>query len=329
MGVGNLSQITEELMRYGKLKDTPVALVHRGTTGRQRSVTGKLENIVEVVRLHKITSPSIIIIGDVVNLRDPLNWYEKLPLQGKKIMVTRSRQQSSELSRKLKASGGEVIEFPTIQIEPPDNQTEIDSKIREVSRSKFIIFTSVNGVRYFFKRLAEIKLDIRDIGTGKIIAIGAATEEALKERGLMVDLIPEAFTSEGILDSLKGIIRKNDKVSLPRAEIGRKNLITGLEELGAVVDDIPMYKTIIPNHKRDELIEILQEGIDIITFTSSSTVLNLLEILGSESKALLKDSKIAVIGPVTGQTAKDAGLMIDIEAKEHSIQGLMDAIMEE
>ncbi|MBM7614717.1 uroporphyrinogen-III C-methyltransferase [Alkaliphilus hydrothermalis] len=328
MGVGNLQKITGELMKYGKSKDTPVALVHRGTTGRQRTVTGTLENIVEVVERNQVTFPSIIIVGEVVNLRNQLNWFENLPLQGKKILVTRSRQQASELSNKLKALGGEIIEFPTIEIKPCENLQEIDAKIKEIPKSQYTIFTSVNGVNSFFKRLKEMKLDIRAIGDSKMVAIGTATAEALEDKGLVVEIVPEVFTAEGILERLQGVIQKGDRISIPRAEIARRNLVTGLLEMGAIVDEIPIYQTVIPTHRREELLEILEEGIDVITFTSSSTANNLMEILGEENKGLLENSKIAVIGPITGNTVRELGLTIDFQGKEYTIEGLINGILE-
>ncbi len=329
MGVGNLTEITGELMKYGKAKETPVALVHRGTTSRQRTVTATLENIGEEVQKQQIKSPSIIIIGEVVNLRDKLNWFEKLPLNGKKILVTRTRQQASELTNRLKSMGADVVEFPTIEIKPAENLQVIDEKIKETHKANYIIFTSVNGVESFFKRLQAIKLDIRAIGNGKIIAIGTATAEALMEKGLLVDLVPEVFTAEGILTSLEGVIQKGDVVFLPRAEIARKNLVTGLQQMGAIVEEIPIYQTVIPTHRQEELLEILEDGIDIITFTSSSTANHLMEILGDENKGLLQNSKIAVIGPITGKTVMELGLSIDFQGREYTIEGLINSILEE
>ncbi|WP_026477231.1 uroporphyrinogen-III C-methyltransferase [Alkaliphilus transvaalensis] len=328
MGVGNLKEITEELIKHGKALETPVALVHRGTTGRQKTVTGTLANIKEVVEKNQIESPSIIIIGEVVNLRDGLNWVEGLPLHGKRVLVTRTRQQASQLTTKIKALGGEVVEFPTIEIKPSENLAEIDKKMKAIDVADYIIFTSVNGVDSFFKRLRTLKKDIRDIGKGKVVAIGTATAEALEERGLVVELIPEVFTAEGILESLKGVIKKGDTVFLPRAEIARKNLVTGLMEMGAIVEEIPIYQTVIPTHRKEELLEILQEGVDIITFTSSSTANHFMEILGKENAELLSNSKIAVIGPITGKTVVELGLSVDCQGREYTIDGLINGIVE-
>ena len=328
MGIGNLKGITDQLIYHGKSKDTPTALIHRGTTGRQKVVTDTLEGIVEAATINQIKSPSIIIIGDVVELRDKLNWYEKLPLFGKKILVTRTRQQAGVLTAELKSLGAEVIEYPTIEIVPPEDFIEIDKQLNNLSRANYIIFTSVNGVEAFFMRLKDIKKDIRSIGTSKIIAIGTATAEVLENKGLLVDYIPEVFTAEGILESLKGVIKKGERVVLPRADIARKNLVEGLKQMEADVVEIEIYHTVVPIHNREELINIFKEGIDIITFTSSSTVNNFISILGDENRVLLEDSKIAVIGPITSDSVNNIGLKVDYKAKKYTIEGLVDGIME-
>ncbi|SDJ80554.1 uroporphyrinogen-III C-methyltransferase [Natronincola ferrireducens] len=328
MGVGHLKEITDRLMAYGKDKNTPAALIHRGTTARQRTVTGTLENIVEVAEKNNIKSPSIIIIGKVVGLREELNWFEGLPLQGKRILVTRTRQQASNLSQRLKELGGEVIELPTIQIEPPLSFKEIDKHLQNLHQYQHIIFTSVNGVKGFFERLRNLKIDIRTTGIAKIAAIGTATQEALENRGLMVDTLPDVFTAEGILEAVEGKIAKGDRVLLPRADIARRALTQGLREMGAIVDEIDIYRTTIPTCRRQDLMEILETPLDYITFTSASTAKNFIKILGEENKDKINNSKIAVIGPITGKTVKELGLSVAVEAKEYTIQGLVDAIRE-
>ena len=328
MGMANLEDIAKQLIQFGKAANTPAAIIHRGTTGRQRVVTGTLETIVEVATKNEIKAPSIIIVGAVVGLRDSLNWFEGLPLFGKRILVTRTRQQAGALTKELKALGAEVIEYPTIEIVPPEDFTNIDNTLRALHPFNYTIFTSVNGVKAFFDRLRHLKIDIRDMGLSKIIAIGTATAEALEEKGLRVEYIPEVFTAEGILEGLQWVIKKGDSVLLPRADIARKNLVEGLIQLGAEVEELEMYRTILPIHKKEELGEMLQEGIDIITFTSSSTVTNFIEILGKENISALEISKIAVIGPITAETARKAGLNVAIEAKQYTIEGLVEGIRE-
>lgn len=328
MGVGNLKEITEKLMIHGKDKKTPVALIHRGTTSHQRTVTGTLENIVEVVIQNNIKSPSIIIIGEVVALRSELNWFESLPLQGKRILVTRTRQQASDLSRELKELGAEVIEYPTIEIKAPESFIEIDEKFKRLKEFNHIIFTSANGVEAFFDRLKTLKMDIRSIGGGKIYAVGPTTKKVLEDKGIMVDTIPDVYTAEGILEAIKGRITEGDRVLLPRADIARKALTVGLREMGAIVEEMDIYCTTIPTYRRQDLVEILEDSMDYITFTSSSTVRNFMEILGEENRNLIKESKIAVIGPITKKTAEDLGLNVSIEPEKYTIKELVKKIKE-
>jgi len=328
MGVGNLEEIVNQLLRYEKPSHTPIALIHRGTTAKQRTVKGTLENIVEIVREKEITSPSVIVIGEVVKLQDELNWFEDLPLQGQRILVTRTREQASQLSYKLKALGAEVVEYPTIEIRPSQNIDKVNTKLRQIHQAQYIIFTSVNGVKAFFERLNDLKMDVRQIGQGKLIAIGPATAKALEEKGLVVEAIPEIYVAEGIIDCLKGHIKEGDKVFMPRANIARRALNDGLEALGAHVEEIEIYETVLPVEGDQYLKEILLEGIDWITFTSSSTVENFMTLLGKEYQHLIDGVKIAAIGPITGKTAEELGLSVDIQAKIYTIDGLVQAMME-
>ncbi|MDR5659666.1 uroporphyrinogen-III C-methyltransferase [Serpentinicella sp. ANB-PHB4] len=328
MGVGNLEKIVKSLLYYGKSSETPIALVHRGTTSNQKTVTGTLRNIVTLVKEKGITSPSVIVIGEVVKFQNKLNWFEKLPLQGQKILVTRTREQASDLTLRLKALGGEVIEFPTIAIRPPKDRDMVYKRLKKVNRAQYVIFTSVNGVKAFFEAIKHIGMDVRDMGSGKIIAIGPATAKALEDKGLLVDIIPESYVAEGIIESLQGLIKKGDTVFLPRANIARKALAEGLDALGAQVEEVDIYDTVIPEDRQGELADILEQDIDWITFTSSSTVRNFMAMLGSENKKRLKNIKFAAIGPITGTTAKEYGLQLDAQAKSYTIEGLVDVILE-
>jgi uroporphyrinogen III methyltransferase/synthase len=191
-----------------------------------------------------------------------------------------------------------------------------------------IIFTSINGVQAFFERLKVLKIDIRKIGEAKIYAIGSATKEALEAKGVLVDKIPEVYTAEGVLEAVKELIQAGDRVLLPRADIARKVLTEGLRAMGALVEEIDIYRTTIPSFKREDLLEILKVPVDCITFTSSSTVRNFMEILGEENKEIIKDSKLAAIGPITSHTAKTLGLEIAIEAEKYTIEELVKRIRE-
>ncbi|PAB60846.1 uroporphyrinogen-III C-methyltransferase [Anaeromicrobium sediminis] len=327
MGVKNLSKISTQLIKYGKDKNTPVAVIMRGSTKEQRMVKGTLENIYDIVIENNIKNPSIIIVGNVTNLSDTLRWFDKKELFGKKVLVTRTRKQASRLSEKLEGLGAETVEFPTIEIKRPDDFKEIDKDMKKMDTYDWIIFTSVNGVNSFFERMKALKMDIRHMGQGKICAIGPATKDALEEKGLIVEYMPDVYRAEAIVELIKDKIKPGEKVLLPRADIARTVLIEELKKLGAQVTNMAIYETIVPDSKREELIDTLQNNnIDIITFTSASTVRNFITILGEENKGLLKDSKLAMIGPITADAAKDLGLTCHIEADKYTIDGLVKAI---
>lgn len=326
MGIAHLPKIVEQLIHYGKDPKTPAALVHRGTRAAQRVVTGTLETIVEVGSKAAIQPPAIIVIGPVVTLREQLAWFEQKPLMGKRIMVTRTRQQASELSSKLKKLGAEVVEFPTIEI-VPNRDGAIDEQLLRIQGTEHLIFTSTNGVRSFFQRLQELKIDIRRLSHCKLIAVGKATAAALEERGLFGVLIPEVFTAEGIEAAVQGYIQSGDRVLLPRAEIARKNLVQALQQMGAIVEEIPLYATLKPQVNRELLKEHLEEGLDIITFTSASTAKNFYELLEKDDWELISGAKIAAIGPVTAKALRELGVAVHLQPEEYTIEGLIEIII--
>ena len=328
MGVGNLPQIVEKLVTNGKDAQTPIALIRWGTRPEQQVVTGNLANIVDIVNKAGLKSPAIIIIGQVVTLRDTLRWFEDQPLFGKRILVTRSREQASVLSEKLERLGAEAWEYPTIKIQEPEDLTFLDQAVANAGAYDWIIFTSVNGVKAFFNRLKAQRLDIRSLNNAKICAIGPKTAEALEERGLLVDVMPEVFRAEAVVAALEGRIQTGDKVLLPRADLARQVLVDSLQQLGAQVDEIIAYQTVLADTSDTELLlEKLQAGeMHIVTFTSSSTVTNFLQLVG-EHRQLLKGVKIACIGPITAETAEKNGLHVDICAQQYTIDGLVEAIV--
>ena len=327
MGVGNLPQIVEKLIANGKDGKTPIALIRWGTRPEQQVVTGTLENIVAVVEQAGLKSPAIIIIGQVVTLRDTLRWFEDQPLFGKRVLVTRSREQASVLSEKLENLGAEAWEYPTIKIKEPDDLTALDKAVANAGMYNWIIFTSVNGVKAFFQRLRAQKLDIRSLKEAKICAIGPKTAEALEERGLLVDVMPEVFRAEAVLEALQGRIQSGDKILLPRADLARQVLVDSLKRLGAQVDEVVAYQTVLADATDTQLLlEKLRAGeIHVLTFTSSSTVTNFLQLLG-EHRQLLQGITVACIGPITAETAKKNGLSVDICAEQYTIDGLVEAI---
>ena len=327
MGVGNLPQIVENLVANGKDANTPIALIRWGTRPEQRVVTGTLANIVEEVQKARLKSPAIIIIGQVVTLRDTLRWFEDKPLFGKRVLVTRSREQASVLSEKLENLGAEAWEYPTIKIQEPDDLATLDKAVQEAGNYNWIVFTSVNGVKAFFARMKAQKLDIRALKDAKICAIGPKTAEELEERGLLVDVMPEVFRAEAVIEAMKDKIQPGDKVLLPRADLARQVLVDSLIQLGAEVNEVIAYQTVLADETDTQLLlEKLQDKeIHVLTFTSSSTVTNFLTLIG-ENRELIEGITIACIGPITAETAEKNGLKVDICAEKYTIDGLVEAI---
>lgn len=327
MGMKNIREICTNLIKYGQRKDRPVAVIMNGTTTKQRVAKGTLQDIHEKIKEKNITNPAIIIVGEVVNLSEIISWYENKPLFGKKILVTRTRQQASSLVQKIEELGGEAIEFPTIEIQAPESFDEIDRAIGEIEKYQWIIFTSRNGVEAFFNRMKKLSFDVRLLKDAKLCAVGPVTAKALTDMGFNIEYMPEEYKAEDMVEGLKDRIKQGDQILLPRANIGRELLVNELEKLGALVDNIHVYNTAISKESQNTLLEQLKDqSIHIITFTSSSTVKNFIEILGQENISLLEGIKIAAIGPITQETAKELGLHVDIMAKEYTIDGLVQAM---
>ncbi len=328
MGMKNLPRICENLLRAGKAPETPVAVIRWGSTPRQKVVSGTLANIVEKVKEAGLGPPSIILVGEVVRLREKLNWFEKRPLFGKRILVTRTREQASKLVEGLEELGAECLEIPTIKIVPPESFEALDEAISRLEEFDWVVFTSVNGVRYFFERLWEKGKDARSLFKAKVAAIGVATAELIKNYGLLVDLLPKEFRAEGLLEAFSQEDLAGKKILIPRALEAREILPEKLREMGAEVVVAPAYRTILPEESAEEARRALQEGVDVVTFTSSSTAKNLLKMLGEEAKSLLSKTLLASIGPITSDTLRKAGLNPAIEAREYTIKGLIEAISE-
>ncbi len=326
MGMKNLPFIAKRLVECGKSEETPVAVIRWGTTEKQKTVVGNLKNIVERVKEARLTAPAIIVIGEVVKLRDKLSWFEKRPLFGKRILITRTRKQASKLSEKLSELGARCYQVPTIEIKPLKNP-EIAEEIRKLESYNWLIFTSENGVEVFFERLFEENLDTRALSGVKIAAIGSGTKKKLLNYGIKADVVPDgSFTQEGLLEAFDSVDLAGKRVLIARAKKARNVLPKGLEERGAFVKVLPVYETICPEDSREKLIGLLKEGVDVITFTSSSTVENFFKLLGEE-KELLSGVKFASIGPITSQTLKEYGFEPHIEAEVHTIDGLVEAIL--
>ncbi len=329
MGMSNLPGIAQKLIEHGRDPQTPVALIRWGTRPEQKTLVGRLNNIASLANKHGFKNPAVIIVGEVVRLRDKLSWFENKPLFGKRILVTRSREQASVLAQAIEKLGGEPLEFPTIAIVPPENSAPLERALARLSKYNWLIFTSVNGVTYFFDTLRRIKGDIRDLKGLKICAIGPQTGQALEKMALQVTYIPTEFRAEAIIEGLRNKLSPGDRVLLPRADKARKILPEALTSMGAQVDEETAYRTVLGTGKTEVIQDMLAKGtIDIITFTSSSTVRNFLTLLDTADPGkLVGNAKVACIGPITTATARELGLPVHIEASEYTIKGLLQAIL--
>ncbi|MEE8471441.1 MAG: uroporphyrinogen-III C-methyltransferase [Dehalococcoidia bacterium] len=329
MGMQNLPQIVEQLLANGRPPTTLVALIREGAGPRQRTIVGTLADIAAKAAEDDFTPPAVVVVGSVVQLRSKLRWYDNQPLFGKRVLVTRSRHQASALSELLAQKGAEPIEMPVIEIEAMADYQELDKALASLSSYAWLIFTSVNGVEAFFARLLKLGLDARELKGAGICAIGPATVQALKQHGLLVDYMPEEYVSESIIKGFADMDLQSKRVLLPRAEKARPELVEGLRSLGARVDEIPVYRTVQPAQTSSQGKRLLMNGeVDITTFTSSSTVHNLVSSLGKNWQ-VVNNTVVACIGPVTADTATAAGLRVDVMAKEHTIPGLVQAIVEQ
>ncbi len=329
MGVKNLENIVKNLIENGKPSDTPVALVRWGTTPKQQTVTGTLETIVDRVKEAKLKSPSIIIIGHVVSLRNELAWFDNRPLFGKRIVITRARTQASDLVARLSKLGAFCIELPTIEIAPPQDNLPLRQSIENLEYYDWVVFTSVNGVKFFFDTLYEMEKDVRALGHLKFACIGPVTKERLRDHGIISDILPETYRAESVIKAFSGVDISNKKVLLPRAKVARTILPEELTRMGALVDEVTAYETHLNEEGKNELMELLKNHeIDAVTFTSSSTVSNFMSFFGTEDeKKLLSGIIFASIGPITSDTARSLGIKPDIEAVEFTIPGLIDSLL--
>lgn len=324
MGLSNLEKLIQKLTQNNLPANTPAAVISWATYNRQKTIIGNLSNIVKKVKSAKFSPPTIIVIGKVVNLKKDLEWFEKRPLYGKKIVVTRTRKQASVLSEKLESLGADTIEFPTIEIKELANTDKTKIIFNNFSKFEYIIFTSQNAVEIFGKKLASYNKDARALTNSKICAIGSETASALKKLDIIADIVPKEFIAEGILNELpKDLSSKN--ILLMRAKEARDILPDTLSKRGANVTILPLYETIKPRpSKRIDL-----SGVDIVTFTSSSCARNFFEIMQVEEgkKVHLSQIKFASIGPITSKTIKDYGHKVWTEAKVHTIDGLVESIL--
>jgi uroporphyrinogen III methyltransferase / synthase len=325
MGVERLDAITRRLQEAGMSPSTPAALIRWATTGRQQTLTGTLVDIAAKARAAAFEAPAVAVFGDVVGLRDSLNWFEKLPLFGKRIAVTRTRPQAGELTKKLRELGADAFEMPTIRIEPAPDKREFYELVAYAHTYDWLVFTSPNGAEAFFAAFYELYKDARSLGGVRIAVVGPATAAKVRENRFEVDLQPEKHISTEILPALqKETTLENLKILLVRGESADRELPKELSRLGAIIDEAVAYRTVPENETHDGVARFRREGADMVTFTSASTAENF-KALGLPEHA---EARFVSIGPVTSKAMRDLGMSVDIEARTHDIPGLIDAIVE-
>lgn len=326
MGMKNLPEIARKLVDAGLPPDTPAALVRWGTTPRQRSLVSTISALPGEAEKRGFSAPSLIVVGGVVSLHAELDWFEKRPLFGKGIVVTRAREQASDSAALLENLGAEVIQFPTIRIKALEDYSAAHAAIRSLADYGMLIFTSVNGVRHFWKQLAALRLDSRALGGLKVTAIGPATAAALRERGIEPDFVPEKFVAESVAEgiiTLCGESIRGMRILLPRAREAREVLPESLVAAGAKVEVLPVYETVPSDARREEVLAKLEAGeIQCVTFGSSSTVTNFLSLIPVDTLRRFPDLRFACIGPVTAATLQKAGLKCHIQPSDYTIPAL-------
>ncbi len=330
MGWKSLPLIVQKLRENGWPPETPIALIRWGTMTRQVSCAGTLGTILALAESLEMRPPVVTVVGDVVNLRERLNWFESKPLFGKRILVTRALEQAGDFTRVLEKEGAEPLTFPTIKTIAPASWKPMDRAIKRLPSYDWAIFTSVNGVRYFFDRLYKTGLDVRELKGVRICAVGPMTAKAIEKLGIRVDLTPKEFKAEGLLEALGKRSIKGKRFLLARATKAREIIPEEIKRLGGRIDVVPAYRTVKPSKEVAGLREIMASGgVDVVTFTSASTVTNFVAAFKrSELPGLLKGCKVACIGPITADAARKFGLGVDIMPKDYTIPALTRAMAE-
>jgi uroporphyrinogen III methyltransferase/synthase len=322
MGIKNLPLIAERLEAAGRDPEEPAAAVHRGTQPGQRAVVATLDTLAEAVAEQRLEPPSILVFGAVAGRRQDLAWLERRPLFGKRIVLTRARAQVSRLAGTLRSLGAEVVELPAIRIEPRLDTPEVRDAVAAIGTYALVCLTSPNGVRLLFEALAEHGLDARALANATVAAIGPGTAAALAERGVMADIVPERYVAESLAEALEKVDVAGRPVLIARASEARELLPRALADRGANVDVVALYET-VREDPDPEAIEAAQSA-DYVTFTSSSTVRNLLAAVGDRFPS---DARVVSIGPVTSEAAREAGLVVHVEADRHDPAGLVEALV--
>jgi uroporphyrinogen III methyltransferase/synthase len=342
MGVKRLGENVAALIAAGRDPEQPAAAIERGTWAGQRTVTATLAKIAETVAREEIKAPALILVGDVAARRGELEWFERRPLHGRTVVVTRARAQASGLAAMLRNLGAEVVELPAIRVQPRIDSEEVRAAVDSIAEYSLICLTSPNGVQFLFEALAAAGRDARALAGGTknkqvgeggsaaalggtvIAAIGPGTARALAAHGIRADVVPERFVAEALVEALAGVEVEGRRVLVARAAEARDVLPDALRERGAEVDVLPLYETV--RETPDEATIEAAQRADYVTFTSSSTVTNLIEALGDRFP---RGARVVSIGPVTSEAARAAGLSVDVEAERHDIDGLLQALVED
>jgi len=323
MGVSRLREIAAAFVEHGAAADTPIALTRWATTGAQRTITGTLADIADIAEKEDFRSPAVAVIGGVVGERERINWFETRPLFGKRIVVTRTREQAGVLSKQLADLGADVIEMPTIRIEDPKKRREFAAGVTHAHEYDWLVFTSPNGVRRFFDAFFATFKDARSLGNARIAVIGEGTAQAVREYRFAVDLIPKKFVAEGLIEAFKKESVENLTMLWVKAEETRVVIREGLTAMGAILDECIAYRTVPETTDPTGAVAKFQsDGADLVTFTSSSTADNFFK-LGLKWP---EGCGAASIGPVTSETLRSHGIEPVVEAKKHDIPGLVKAI---
>jgi len=328
MGLKSLREVLRGLREAGKPAETPAACICSGTRPDQQTLVGTVGDLADRVERAGFTPPAVLVIGEIVRRRESLRWYERRPLLGRRIVVTRAADQAAELVDRLERLGAEALAAPTIELEPLDRQQALDHALESLDRFDWIVFTSAHGVEVFFEQLANAGGDCRRLGRTRVAAIGPVTARALSRHGLRADWVPEEFRAEALAEGLAPHVR-GKRVLLPRAEGARDLLPTSFARAGAEVVDVATYRANSPRALPDRVRELLERGsIDAITFTSSSTVRHFHRLLGDGATPKRIGAAVACIGPVTAETARALGWSVDVEAREYTTDGLVDALID-
>ena len=325
MGASRIAEIATVLISHGRNRDEPAAAIHRGTSTEQRTIASTLSGIASAVETEGLGAPIALVVGDVVALREQMSWFDTRPLFGKRILVTRARSQASRLASGLTELGAVVVECPVIRSTSVEDSTELDTALVNLRRYEWAAFASPNGVNQTFDRISHLGLDSRAFAGCKIAAVGPATVKALEARGIVADLMPDTFTAEGLIEAFQSVDDTPKSAVVFRSDIGRETIPRGLRQLGADVTEVAAYRTVLSEDSESTARAAFQKGIDVVTFTSSSTVKNLRRLLDGDVTAINK-SVVVCMGPVTASTAESFGINVDIIPEEQSISSIVSAI---